>query len=149
LEWLWRIKEEPHLWERYWRDARTLSRLFWSRVLPLSCGAARLSWRRPQPFSVRIRIDVDSAILSLAGDATATTIARATAGFQQALVLGRPLVVLDLAAVRNVDQRFLGLLLMLRKGLHQGGRQLLLIEASARLRRLFLLNEVAFLLDDK
>src|SRR5262249_60148195 len=20
LEWLWRIKEEPHLWRRYWRD---------------------------------------------------------------------------------------------------------------------------------
>lgn len=34
LEWLWRIKEEPALWRRYWRDAVALVRLGIMQVLP-------------------------------------------------------------------------------------------------------------------
>ena len=149
LEWLWRIKEEPQLWERYWRDARTLLRLLCARVLPLACGAAHHRWCRAQQLSVRILTDVESVVLTLGGDATSATVARATACFQQALLAAQPLIVLDLAAVRYVDQRFLGSLLMLRKGLHQRGARLLLVAPSRRLRRLFELNEVAFLLKDE
>jgi N-acetylglucosaminyldiphosphoundecaprenol N-acetyl-beta-D-mannosaminyltransferase len=149
LEWLWRIKEEPHLWERYWRDARTLLRLLWSRLLPLAFGAARLRWRRAQQLNVRIHTDAESIVLALVGDATSATIAPATAGFKQALLGARPLVVLDLATVRYVDQRFLGSVLMLRKFLHQRSARLLIVGASRRVRRLFELNEVAFLLNDQ
>ena len=35
LEWLWRIKEEPHLWRRYWNDGITLLRLVFQQVIPL------------------------------------------------------------------------------------------------------------------
>ena len=35
LEWLWRIKEEPYLWRRYWNDGWVLLRLLFTRVLPL------------------------------------------------------------------------------------------------------------------
>jgi N-acetylglucosaminyldiphosphoundecaprenol N-acetyl-beta-D-mannosaminyltransferase len=149
LEWLWRIKEEPHLWERYWRDARTLLRLLCWRVLPLACGAARHRWRRAQQLSVCTLTDAESVVLTLAGDATSATVAHATAVFQQALLGAQSLFVLDLAAVRYVDQRFLGSLLMLRKCLHQGGGQLLFVTPSRRVRRLFELNEVAFLLKDE
>jgi N-acetylglucosaminyldiphosphoundecaprenol N-acetyl-beta-D-mannosaminyltransferase len=34
LEWLWRIKEEPYLWRRYWNDGAVLLRLLFTRVLP-------------------------------------------------------------------------------------------------------------------
>jgi N-acetylglucosaminyldiphosphoundecaprenol N-acetyl-beta-D-mannosaminyltransferase len=34
LEWLWRIKEEPHLWKRYFTDFSTLIQLSVSRVVP-------------------------------------------------------------------------------------------------------------------
>ena len=36
LEWLWRIKEEPYLWKRYYSDGATLLRLLYSHVLPLT-----------------------------------------------------------------------------------------------------------------
>ena len=36
LEWLWRIKEEPRLWRRYWRDGQMLLRLLLTRALPLA-----------------------------------------------------------------------------------------------------------------
>ncbi|MCG9047581.1 WecB/TagA/CpsF family glycosyltransferase [Laribacter hongkongensis] len=42
LEWLWRIKEEPALWRRYWRDSVALVRLAIMQVLP--CGL----WLRHQ-----------------------------------------------------------------------------------------------------
>lgn len=35
LEWLWRIKEEPKLWRRYWNDGRMLAQLMLLSVLPL------------------------------------------------------------------------------------------------------------------
>jgi N-acetylglucosaminyldiphosphoundecaprenol N-acetyl-beta-D-mannosaminyltransferase len=34
LEWLWRIKEEPNLWRRYWRDGVALLRLLLTCVIP-------------------------------------------------------------------------------------------------------------------
>ena len=36
FEWLWRIKEEPALWTRYFRDGLSFLYLFLCRVLPLS-----------------------------------------------------------------------------------------------------------------
>lgn len=35
FEWLWRIKEEPQIWRRYWQDGKQLIRLFFKRLLPL------------------------------------------------------------------------------------------------------------------
>ena len=40
LEWLWRIKEEPALWKRYWLDGKALILLLLTRVLPYAL------WRR-------------------------------------------------------------------------------------------------------
>jgi N-acetylglucosaminyldiphosphoundecaprenol N-acetyl-beta-D-mannosaminyltransferase len=34
LEWIWRIKEEPGLWRRYWSDGLEVARLLLTRVLP-------------------------------------------------------------------------------------------------------------------
>ncbi len=36
LEWLWRVKEEPYLWRRYWYDGKVLLRLLITRVLPVA-----------------------------------------------------------------------------------------------------------------
>lgn len=35
FEWLWRIKEEPYLWRRYWHDGSAMLRLLYVRVLPV------------------------------------------------------------------------------------------------------------------
>ena len=148
LEWLWRIKEEPCLWIRYWRDGRTLLRLLWTRILPLAWqGRPRL--RPPTALYVGLRSDEHNVVLQVSGDATAPSINHAIVRFQQALRLDKPLVVLDLAAVRSIDQRFFGLILMLRKALQQRGAALLFVGVSDRLRRLFQLNELGFLLHAK
>jgi N-acetylglucosaminyldiphosphoundecaprenol N-acetyl-beta-D-mannosaminyltransferase len=146
LEWLWRIKEEPHLRIRYWHDGCTLLRLLWTRILPLAWqGRARL---HPQKeLYIGLTPEKHNVVLQVSGDATARYINHAICCFQQAVRLDRPLVILDLGAVRNIDQRFFGLILMLRKILKQRGAMLLFIRATRRVRRLFQLNEVEFLLD--
>ena len=45
LEWLWRIKEEPHLWSRYGHDGIVLLRLALTRVLPFTILTHWLRWR--------------------------------------------------------------------------------------------------------
>ena len=49
LEWLWRIKEEPYLWRRYWNDGRVLLRLLFTHVLPFAFWTwwLRLRYERP------------------------------------------------------------------------------------------------------
>ena len=49
LEWLWRVKEEPSLWRRYWTDAWTYGRLLLTRVLPY-----RLSQRFRAPTAEQL-----------------------------------------------------------------------------------------------
>jgi N-acetylglucosaminyldiphosphoundecaprenol N-acetyl-beta-D-mannosaminyltransferase len=146
LEWLWRIKEEPHLRSRYWRDGCTLLRLLWTRILPLA-WQARTQLHPEKPLDIGVRPEKHNVVLELSGDATARYINHAICCFQQAVRLDKPLVILDLGAVRNMDQRVFGLILMLRKVLRQRGAALLFIRISCQVRRLFRLNELEFLLD--
>ena len=148
LEWLWRIKEEPQLWRRYWRDGRVLLRLLLTRVLPL---ATCVRWQRraaerrwPQLQVARAR---DGETLRLAGAATARHVATAVAFFREAA--GRRAVIIDLTDTRVVDARFLGLLMMLRKRLRRQGASLRITGASARTARLFRLHGAEFLLDER
>jgi N-acetylglucosaminyldiphosphoundecaprenol N-acetyl-beta-D-mannosaminyltransferase len=150
LEWVWRIKEEPHLWRRYWRDGCVLLRVLLTRVLPLAVLARFNRWnaRHVRPdLEVSARQGVDSVTLHLTGTATAQHLTGVIAHGRAALAADKPRLIVDLSKVDAVDARFLGLLLMLKKcvGQRQGGR-LEIAGASAAIRRMFRLNEVAFLL---
>ncbi len=148
LEWLWRIKEEPHLWRRYWADGRVLLRLLFTRVLPLAVQLwqHRLAAEPDRAFQVRTLLEAQSVTLRLSGHGTARHIARAIVYFRNAINLGKPGMVLDLSHLDFVDARFLGLLLMVRKQLKARGADLQLIGASRRLQKLFCLNEVGYLI---
>jgi N-acetylglucosaminyldiphosphoundecaprenol N-acetyl-beta-D-mannosaminyltransferase len=148
LEWLWRIKEEPHLFRRYWRDGRVLIRLLLTRVLPLSIDAI---WRRLRPkhgehdlVTVHISGELETT-LRISGDATAVQVPQAIEPFRQAADRGNVTNV-DLSRTRSVDPRFFGMLLVLRKNLKNRGGELRFINVSPRLRRQFRLNGLEFLL---
>ncbi|HWU97499.1 MAG TPA: WecB/TagA/CpsF family glycosyltransferase [Oxalicibacterium sp.] len=55
-EWLWRIKEEPALWRRYWNDGLMLLRLAVTRVLP--CAVATRMKGRDLDAMARARVSV-------------------------------------------------------------------------------------------
>jgi N-acetylglucosaminyldiphosphoundecaprenol N-acetyl-beta-D-mannosaminyltransferase len=152
LEWLWRIKEEPHLLGRYAHDGRVLLGLIFKRVLPLAIANrwSRLkSQRWPQDLSIMMAPNHDSVTIDLSGDATERHITQAIAGFRTTLTGTNKNVVIDLSRTRVIDGRFFGLLLMLRKRLKGQGTQLRFVGASPAMKRMFRLNELGSLLSSE
>jgi N-acetylglucosaminyldiphosphoundecaprenol N-acetyl-beta-D-mannosaminyltransferase len=149
FEWLWRIKEEPYLWRRYWNDGCGLLYLVVTCVLPLSAGHI---WRRLTGIGkndnliIERREDPSAVGIWLSGAAVARHIDAATAGFRTALEVQKPVVV-DLSQVSTIDPRFFGLLLMLRKQLLNRGDRLTFSGVKRRTKKIFRMNGFGFLLD--
>jgi N-acetylglucosaminyldiphosphoundecaprenol N-acetyl-beta-D-mannosaminyltransferase len=147
LEWLWRIKEEPQLWRRYWTDGSVLLRLLLTRVLPL------IIWTRWLNLNYRYyRHDLlvtqalgdESVTLSLSGPATVRHIHKATAAFRKAVATEKSITI-DFSRVTAVDARFLGLLLLLIKTTKGVGAKVIFKGLSPKLEKLFRLNCLGFL----
>jgi len=146
FEWLWRILQEPHLWRRYWHDGNVLLRLLLTQVLPLTIAGR---WMRRRYRNAELKVvqsqDHRRVTLKLSGVAAGIEVDRAVSSFRKALALQKDMAV-DLSDLRFFDQRFLGLLLLLRKQLSNRGADLHVTGVSAPLKKLFRLNGAEFLL---
>jgi N-acetylglucosaminyldiphosphoundecaprenol N-acetyl-beta-D-mannosaminyltransferase len=148
LEWLWRIKEEPQLWPRYWNDGLAFLALLTTHVFPLLLVGfwGRLTARRlGEDLRITSTDDHDSVIINLDGIATAKTVEKAAVLFESAGGKSKDVVV-NFTNTRQIDARFLGLILMLDKYLKKQGHQLRLLGTSPRMEKLFRLNGFEFLL---
>lgn len=151
LEWLWRIKEEPQLWRRYWGDGYALLGLVLAHIIPLVILA---QWhkltlgREGQQLRIERNYDHKSVILSINGAAIAQNVENAVPVFRDAAAAEKHIVI-NFAATRLIDARFLGLLLMLNKQLTRRGLQLSFMAVSPRIARIFRLNGFGFLLRTK
>jgi N-acetylglucosaminyldiphosphoundecaprenol N-acetyl-beta-D-mannosaminyltransferase len=151
LEWLWRIKEEPYLWRRYWTDGKSLLRLFLTGALPLVVDSL---WTRfhsawtGRGLQIELREEAHAVVVRLSGLAIAVHIDEAIKAFRQALGKEKPIDV-DVSGIRLLDPRFFGLLLMVRKQLRRRGQALRFIGLSPAILRAFRLNRFEFLLSDE
>lgn len=150
LEWLWRIKEEPYLWKRYWGDGTVLLRMLFLQVLPVVIWTNWIRFRCARAGNELLIAQTQRAeriTLTLSGPAIARNAAKLTVAFRQALGT-RKKIVIDFSKTSEVDARFLGLLLMLRKTVRGRGAELLLMGLSRRLKAFFRLNGLEFLLTE-
>jgi len=144
LEWLWRIKEEPALWRRYWSDGMALVRLLTTRALPAALDARRLRAASAAPVlqesddGQRYTLTLGGAWRDGALGELRTALARATAQPRRMHVVLRDDCSLDSAA--------LGLLLLLYGHQSRTGMALSMDAGSASLRRTMRLQNVDFLL---
>ena len=151
FEWLWRIKEERYLWKRYRDDGLVLLRLLLTRVLPL---AIITRWQRlgrnrgAQQLSIESFHDTRSIVVALRGDASASHVPKAVSCFQEAISSNKD-VVIDLSDTLQIDARFMGLLLMLRRELKSRGKTLDFAKVPPAIKRIFHLNELGFLLSER
>lgn len=143
FEWLWRIKEEPYLWRRYWNDGRSLLQIFLTSVLPIAI-AARLNPPRSE-FAVRQNHSSGRYVLALSGAAVGESVDRFLPFANEAENEYRA-VTIDLSDLDDADGRFFGLLLGLRTRLAKRGLDLHFAGTSPRMRRIFRLNRFEFLL---
>jgi N-acetylglucosaminyldiphosphoundecaprenol N-acetyl-beta-D-mannosaminyltransferase len=148
LEWLWRIKEEPYLWRRYWTDGKSLLHLLLTSALPLTLDSlwSRLrSARTGGGLRIELREDDRSVVVHLSGLAIAVHIDEAIDAFREALGKEKAIDV-DVSRTNMVDSRFFGLLLMVRKQLRRRGQDLRFIEVPPAIARAFRWNGFEFLL---
>jgi N-acetylglucosaminyldiphosphoundecaprenol N-acetyl-beta-D-mannosaminyltransferase len=148
LEWLWRIKEEPLLWKRYWNDGKVLLRLLLTHVLPLMVWTRWLDLkyrRRTQDLSVTKIVDDTSVAVHLSGCATARHLDKLILVLEEAISLNKKLTI-DFSGILTIDARFLGLLLMLRKKLNGTGANPIFVGISSELQRTLHLHGAEFLI---
>jgi N-acetylglucosaminyldiphosphoundecaprenol N-acetyl-beta-D-mannosaminyltransferase len=147
IEWLWRIKEEPYLWKRYWHDAGTLLGLLATCVLPLAVKSLWQGLKKGHSGRDLLIMQFEShehVTLALYGAATAQQVETAIP-YVRSVVRANKQVVIDLSATHAIDARFLGLLLMLGKQLMKRGENLRLVGASVKLKRAICLHGADYL----
>ena len=144
FEWLWRIKEEPYLWRRYYRDGCGLLLLVLTQVIPLVLENL-FSNRSNDRLNVTRTDSTHSVFIKLSGPAVACHVGAAIEGFRDALSSRKPIVI-DLSGVTHIDPRFFGLLMMCRKVSTLQSCAILLVNPSPRIRKKFQRSGFGFLL---
>ncbi len=114
LEWLWRIKEEPSLWRRYWNDGWTLLRFVVTQALPWALFNRGPRPHEPvAPLAVEAELKGEVCVLRLQGSAdNGPGLAVLRAALAEACAHNRH-VSLDLSGVRRVGTAFIALVQLL------------------------------------
>jgi N-acetylglucosaminyldiphosphoundecaprenol N-acetyl-beta-D-mannosaminyltransferase len=145
LEWLWRIKEEPALWRRYWHDGLILLQLLCLRVLPIAFYRIFTQSEAKTPASIDIvRLNEEECEIKIFGAATQHNIKDIIRKCRVA-VSARRQVVIDLSGTGVIDARFLGFVLMLRSVVARHGGKVVVVGLSPNVKRQFRLHGVDFL----
>jgi N-acetylglucosaminyldiphosphoundecaprenol N-acetyl-beta-D-mannosaminyltransferase len=145
FEWLWRIKEEPYLWRRYWHDGWILLRLVYGQALPLLIYRLTTRVLAKGNLTIETTRQSDSVSLKFGGAAINRNVQQAISALANALPTTNRIVI-DLSDTSVIDSRFLGLLLIARKWGKRNEAELILTGLSSKMERVFRLNGVDFLL---
>lgn len=146
LEWVWRIKEEPALWRRYWSDGLAFLQLLLAGVLP--AALARLvpaSRTELAAAAIQHEPTATGQVLRLRGAWTDANAAPLRSAFDAAARAQRDLA-LELQGVSRVDSATLALLMLLYGHQQRLGLAWRVSGVSAALQRQFARHRAAFLL---
>lgn len=147
LEWLWRIKEEPALWRRYWQDALAFGRLFVKQLLPYMAWSWARKWR-PAQQTAQLWVEQDDErgqIVRLEGAWRTLDVVRCHAGFDQ-IKKGQGPVTVNLTDIKDMCPELAGELLELCRCLRVQVRSMRLSADHGVARRLLYWNGLNFLL---
>ncbi len=139
LEWVWRIKEEPSLWRRYFDDGVALAGLALTGLLPQSRQAGAVAG----DAQADVTQSAGETVVRITGKPGHNSLKPVREAFRSAAARGRP-VCLDLAGVEAADRAFLGQVLMLEKHLARAGASITLSGANRRLKALFRANRMNY-----
>lgn len=133
LEWLWRVKEEPQLWSRYLRDGLALVALLAFRVMPIRVLETVLRRGRHGVRLVHRAESAEECTLELSGDARIGGVDELVTCLRNDLP-DRKTLVFDIARLRFVDSRLIGLLFLVQKAMRGRGGRLKITGATPAVR---------------
>ncbi len=149
LEWAWRIKEEPHLWKRYWADGWFLLRFLMTKILPNMLWM-KLNSRRLKSMSQKstVVLDEEGSIINLtvSGVVLDPVSSDVRSQLRQASLLNKN-VDLNLTDAEYLGFGMLGLLLLLKKQLEKQGNQLRIVRLQPGMRKLLDWNALNYLVE--
>lgn len=141
LEWLWRIKEEPSLWKRYYKDGVALVSILVRQFAP------QMRAMRPMPAHSKgeatLRHEASNTTVMLSGILTHMGLNEVRDAFRTAAARQEN-VTLDFSNLHHFDRAFLGLVLMLEKHLAKSGNDLSVAGASSSQRALLRANAMNY-----
>jgi len=144
LEWLWRIRQEPELWRRYFFDGLAFLNLLTLSVFPLAVYDRWL--KRSEAYHRSLDIQCDETIpdeISLTGSAHYGNLTALKHHFADLLQQDKRFnVTLNCSQLLYIDGAFVATLLLFQGYLNEQGRELYLCGLPRRIRRLFALNNV-------
>ena len=147
LEWAWRIKEEPHLWRRYWGDGKFLLRFLVIKVFPhmvwLQLNLKRLKQLPPKTNVVLEKSGADVKLV-LSG-VVLDPVSEGTRSLLRESSMQHKNVLLDLTEVEYLGFGILGLLLLLKKQLNQQGFQMKTVGTGPKLNKILNWNGLTYL----
>ena len=141
LEWLWRIKEEPMLWRRYWSDGKSLLNLVFNNLIPHAL------WLRRHTPKTAGRINfINQAgytILEIQGFIPDPIPEEMLQKLEIAAISNNP-VTLDLTQCNGFRPSFAGQLLLLKKYLDTQNQRLEIKATSTQIDSLLKWNRLNF-----
>ena len=148
FEWLWRIKEEPKLWRRYWNDGRFFLRLLATKVVPQAIWY-RLNKKRLVGLSHKstVTLNENNYARIIVSGALLDPVAPDIRSLIRLASLQQKNVEIDLVGAEYLGFSILGLLLLLKKQLDSQGLQLKIVGIQPDMRNFFNWNGLAYLIE--
>jgi len=143
LEWLWRIRQEPGLWRRYFFDGLAFVKLLLFNVFPLALYDRWL--RRSCVFKSPVNVSYDVvnvSVVQLGGSVYCATLDSVKGCFADILQGEQGDVLVNCADLVYVDAAFFGTLMLFQGYLNEQGRLLYLQNVPKCILRLLSLNNV-------
>ena len=147
LEWLWRIKEEPSLWRRYFSDGLSLLKLMVKKVIPYGylIYRSKNKLKRFGDVIIQRKVKGDSEIISISGVVVYSNLDGIKNLFKNINDLPENIII-NLDELLYLDSAFIGYLLLLRKNLQVARKKLCIKTISPFIQRIFILNGCEFML---
>lgn len=146
FEWLWRIKEEPALWKRYWNDGLFALQMLITRILPLWFRERRYRSIQASEQNITGIKSHDQYQLKIGQYVADPVSPNVRAALRLAAGSGCHVEV-DLSHTQYLSSGFLGLLLMLKRHLDRGTFSLRLSYCSPVLAKSLRRHGLGYLLD--
>lgn len=143
LEWLWRIKQEPSLWKRYFYDGLMFIKMLLIYIFPLAIYDRLLKrsvcYKQPCVISPSQKAD---GVVFLNGSFKASTLESVKQVFSSILSEEKGRVTIDCFKLSYIDAAFIATLMLFQARLAKQGRELILTKVPKRISTLLVLNNV-------
>ncbi len=148
LEWLWRIKEEPNLWSRYWKDGISFLRVIFKELIPYKWYLSKLkkSSGFEKALDLSFQTDPEFTKIVFSGAITESQIDTHRKALADIAETKNRKVKIDLQAVTYIDPCSLGIILLLEKYL---GERLSISHASSEAEQILKFNRMLRLLPQR